>query len=60
MFCEKKNRREGGGLILLADFNIHAMSGFAKMLSPKGNWFIVALLVGALHVKSYAFSSIEN
>ena len=36
-----------------------AMSGFAKLLSPKGKLWIVALLVGALHLISFAKSTQE-
>ena len=36
-----------------------AMSGFTKLLSPKGKLWIVALLVGSLHLISFAKSTQE-
>ena len=36
--------------------NCEAMSGFAKLLSPKGKSWIVALLVGALRIVSSSCS----
>ena len=35
------------------------MSGFAKVLSPKGKLWIVALLVGAIHLISFPKSTQE-